>query len=154
MKITIISIGKFENSPHRVVFENYLKRMKWTVELKEFELKNAQNFSVDKLKDEEGKIIMKAIKTGSVVIALDEKGKEFSSQNFAKLIANFSVNGDSHLSFIIGGACGLSAEILTMAQHKISLSQMTFPHLMVRAILLEQLYRAQCIIAGHPYHRE
>ncbi len=154
MKITIISIGKFENSPHRAVFENYLKRMKWDVELREFELKNAKNFSVDKLKEEEGKLILKAIKTGSVVVALDEKGKEFSSQNFAKLLGDYSLHGSSHITFVIGGACGLGVEVLQKAQLKMSFGLMTFPHLMVRAILIEQLYRAQSIIAGHPYHRE
>jgi len=154
MKITIISIGKFENSVHRSVFETYLKRMKWKIELKEFELKNANNLNANQVKENEAELILNAIKAGSVVIALDEKGKEFSSQNFAKLIANFSVNGDSHLTFIIGGANGLAAQILNRANLKISLSLMTFPHLMVRSILLEQLYRAQSIIAGHPYHRE
>jgi 23S rRNA (pseudouridine1915-N3)-methyltransferase len=88
------------------------------------------------------------------LIALDEKGKEFTSQNFAKLIADFSLRGDSNLTFIIGGANGLDAQILNRANLKMSLSLMTFPHLMVRSILLEQLYRAQSIIAGHPYHRE
>ncbi len=154
MKITIISIGKFENSVHRSVFDTYLKRMKWTIELKEFELKNANNLNAIQVKEGEAQLIAKAIKAGSVVIALDEKGKGFSSQNFAKLIADFSVKGDSHLTFIIGGANGLATEILNRANLKISLSLMTFPHLMVRSILLEQLYRAQSIIAGHPYHRE
>ncbi len=154
MKITIISIGKFENSPHRLAFENYLKRMKWDIELRELELKNAHNLSVDKIKEGEGKLIAKAIKSGSVVIALDEKGKEFTSPNFAKLISNFAVQGDSHLTFLIGGANGLAAEIVAVANLKIALGLMTFPHLMVRAMLMEQLYRAQSIIAGHPYHKE
>ncbi len=154
MKITIISIGKFENSPHRLAFENYLKRMKWDIELKELELKNAHNLSVDKIKEGEGKLIAKAIKSGSLVIALDEKGKEFTSQNFAKLIADFAVKGDSHLTFLIGGANGLSSDIVGEAKLKIALGLMTFPHLMVRTMLMEQLYRAQSIIAGHPYHKE
>lgn len=154
MKITIISIGKFENSPHRLAFENYLKRMKWDIELRELELKNAHNLSVDKIKEGEGKLIAKAIKSSSVVIALDEKGKEFSSQNFAKLIADFAVKGDSHLTFLIGGSNGLSSEIIGLANLKIAFGLMTFPHLMVRTMLIEQLYRAQSIIAGHPYHKE
>lgn len=154
MKITIISIGKFDNSPHRLAFENYLKRMKWDVELKEFDLKNAHNLSVDKIKEGEGKLILKAIKSGSLAIILDEKGKEFTSQNFAKLIADFSLHGNSHLTFIIGGANGLSSEVLGKADLKIALGLMTFPHLMVRSMLMEQLYRAQSIIAGHPYHKQ
>ncbi len=154
MKISILSIGKFENSPHKVVFENYLKRLKWKVDLKELELKNAHNFSVEKIKEEEGALILKALKPSSKLIVLDEKGKEFSSRNFSKLISDFGVSGDSDLTFVIGGSDGLCAAVLQKASLKISLGLMTFPHLMVRSILIEQLYRAQTIIDGHPYHRD
>lgn len=154
MRITILSIGKFENSPHFAVFENYLKRLKWKVELKEIELKNSHNMTVEKIKEGEGELILKAVKPGSKLIVLDEHGKQFGSIAFAKMFADFAVNGDSDLTFVIGGSDGLSPEILKKAQLKISLGQMTFPHLMVRSILIEQIYRAQSIIAGHPYHRE
>lgn len=154
MKITIISIGKFENSPQKSVFETYLKRLKWKIELKELELKNSKNLSSDELKKGEGELILKALKPSSKIIALDENGKQFKSRDFAKLISDFAVNGDSDLTFVIGGADGLSQEILKKSSLKISLSLMTFPHLMVRAILMEQLYRASTIIDGHPYHRE
>lgn len=154
MKITIISIGKFENSPHKAVFENYLKRLKWKIELKELELKNAQNFPVEKIKEGEGELILKALKPSSKLILLDEKGQQFSSRNFAKLIADFGIEGNSDLTFVIGGADGLSQELLQKNHLKISFSNMTFPHLMVRAILAEQLYRAATIIGGHPYHRD
>ena len=153
MRITILSIGKFENSPHKIVFENYLKRLKWKVSLRELELKNSQNLSVEKMKEGEGELILKAVKPSSKLIALDERGKEFGSIAFSKIISDFAVAGDSDLTFVIGGSDGLSPEVLKKAQLKISLSKMTFPHLMVRAILIEQLYRSQSIIAGHPYHR-
>ncbi len=154
MKISIISIGKFENSPHKQVFETYIKRLKWKVELKELDLKNSQNFSVPKIKEGEGALILKALKPSSKLIVLDEDGKQFSSVAFAKMISDFAVAGDSDLSFVIGGSDGLSEEVLQKSNLKISFGKMTFPHLMVRAILAEQLYRAQSIIAGHPYHRE
>jgi len=154
MRITILSIGKFENSPHKSVFENYLKRLKWKVELRELELKNAQNMSVDKIKEGEGELILKALKPSSKLIVLDERGKQFGSIAFSKMISDFALAGDSDLTFVIGGSDGLSQEVLKKAGLKISLSTMTFPHLMVRAILIEQIYRAQSIIAGHPYHRE
>ncbi|MBU6339840.1 MAG: 23S rRNA (pseudouridine(1915)-N(3))-methyltransferase RlmH [Rickettsiales bacterium] len=154
MKISIISIGKFENSPHKQVFETYLKRSKWKIELKELELKNAHNLSVEKIKEGEGTLILKALKSGSKLIALDEEGKQFDSISFSKMLADFALRGESDLSFVIGGSDGLSSEVLQKAALKISLGKMTFPHLMVRAILAEQLYRAQTIIAGHPYHRE
>ncbi len=148
-----LSIGKFENSPQKAVFETYLKRIKWKVELKELELKNAQNLSSIELKNREAALILKDLKPQSKLIALDENGKQYSSQNFAKLLSDFAVNGDSNLTFVIGGSDGLGEEILKKAQHKISLSLMTMPHIMVRSFLIEQLYRAQTIIEGHPYHR-
>ena len=154
MKISIISIGKFENSPHKQVFETYIKRLKWKVELKELDLKNSQNFSVPKIKEGERALILKALKPSSKLIVLDEDGKQFSSVAFAKMISDFAVAGDSDLSFVIGGSDGLSEEVLQKSNLKISFGKMTFPHLMVRAILAEQLYRAQSIISGHPYHRE
>jgi 23S rRNA (pseudouridine1915-N3)-methyltransferase len=154
MKISIISIGKFENSPHKQVFETYIKRLKWKVELKELDLKNSQNLSVTKIKEGEGALILKVLKPSSKLIVLDEDGKQFSSVAFAKMISDFAVVGDSNLSFVIGGSDGLSEEVLQKSNLKISFGKMTFPHLMVRAILAEQLYRAQSIIAGHPYHRE
>ena len=154
MRITILSIGKFENSPHKAVFENYLKRLKWKVELRELELKNAQNMSVDKIKEGEGELILKALKPSSKLIVLDERGRQFGSIAFSKMISDFALAGDYDLTFVIGGSDGLSQEVLKKAGLKISLSTMTFPHLMVRAILIEQIYRAQSIVAGHPYHRE
>jgi 23S rRNA (pseudouridine1915-N3)-methyltransferase len=153
MHITILSIGKFENSPHRLVFENYLKRLKWRVELKEFDLKNSQNFSVEKIKTGEGELILKALRPGSKLIALDENARQFKSTDFAKLLADSAVNGSSNISFAIGGSNGLSQEVLNKAALKISFGLMTFPHLMVRALLAEQLYRASTIIDNHPYHK-
>jgi 23S rRNA (pseudouridine1915-N3)-methyltransferase len=154
VRFTILSIGKFENSPHKAVFENYIKRLKWKVELKEFDLKNSTNSSVEKIKEGEGALILKALKPSSKLIALDEKGQQFTSQNFAKLISSFALHGDSDLSFAIGGSNGLSPEVLKQAALKISFGLATFPHLMVRSILAEQLYRASTILAGKPYHKE
>jgi 23S rRNA (pseudouridine1915-N3)-methyltransferase len=154
MRITILSIGKFENSPHREVFETYVKRLKWKVELKEMELKNSQNFSIAEIKKGEGALILKALKPSSKLIALDEKGSQFTSREFAKLISDFALRGSSDLSFVIGGADGLAEEVLAKAALKISFGKMTLPHLMVRSVLMEQLYRASTIISNHPYHRD
>jgi len=154
MRVTILSIGKFENSPHRAVFENYSKRLKWKLELKEMDVKNSNNLSVDEKKREEGELLLKAWKSSSKLIVCDENGKQFKSRDFAKLISEFALRGDSDLTFVIGGSDGLSEEILKKAALKISFGLATLPHLMVRSILVEQLYRAQSITEGHPYHRE
>jgi 23S rRNA (pseudouridine1915-N3)-methyltransferase len=164
MKITIISIGKFENSPHKAVFATYLARMKWKIELLELELKNSRSFSPEKIKEGETNLILKALYPvsknlaskikASKIILLHEQGKYFSSRDFAGLIAGYGLQGDSNLAFVIGGAAGLSAKLLERPYLKISFGAITLPHLMVRTILAEQLYRAQTIIAGHPYHRD
>ena len=154
MKVTIISIGKFENSPHKAVFENYLKRLKWKIELKELELKNSHNMSSEKLKEGEGALILKALKPSSQLIALDENGKQFKSRDFAKLLSDFALQGNSDLTFAIGGSDGLAQEVLKKSSLKISLGLMTLPHLMARSMLMEQLYRASTIIDNHPYHRD
>lgn len=154
MKISIISIGKFENSPHKLVFEEYVKRLQYKIELKELDVKNAHNLSAKEVVKEQGELIINTIKNGSKIIVLDEQGKQFSSVELARKISDFAVGGDSHLSFIIGGSDGLSKEVLDKADLKISFGKMTLPHLMVRSVLVEQLYRAWAINNKHPYHRE
>jgi 23S rRNA (pseudouridine1915-N3)-methyltransferase len=154
MRIRILSIGKFENSPHKTVFDHYLKRLKWKVELKELELRNSDKLSSPERKKGEGELILKTLKPSSKLIICDENGEQFTSQNFAKLISNFALHGSSDLTFVIGGSDGLGEEILQKSKSKIAFGKMTLPHLMVRVILIEQLYRAQTIIEGHPYHRQ
>ena len=154
MRISIISIGKFENSPHKAVFEHYIKRLRWKIDLLELDLKKSNNLSSDKIKEGEGALILKAWRKGSRLIALDEHGKQYDSRSFSKLITDAATYGDSDLTFVIGGSDGIAQAILEKATLKISLGKMVFPHLMVRSMLAEQLYRAQTIAQGHPYHRD
>jgi 23S rRNA (pseudouridine1915-N3)-methyltransferase len=154
MKINILSIGKFENSAHKLVFENYLKRLKWKVELREIDLKNSDKLSILERKKGEGELILKNYKPDSQMIICDENGLQPTSQEFAKMLADFGLQGKSNITFVIGGSDGLSAEILQKAKYKIAFGKITLPHLMVRCVLIEQLYRAQTIIEGHPYHRQ
>jgi 23S rRNA (pseudouridine1915-N3)-methyltransferase len=154
MKITIVSIGSFEGSQYQKIFHDFAKRLKWHISLKEILPKNSTNFSKLQIKENEANLILKAIKPSSKLIALDEKGKQFSSQNFTKIISDFGLKGDSDLTFIIGGAEGLDPKIINNCHLTISLSPLTFPHMMVRIILIEQIYRAYSIINHHPYHRE
>ncbi len=153
MKITILSIGKFDKSPFRELFEYYLKRLKWKVELKEIEFKNTKSYEESKIKHEEGVLLLKNLHNFSKIIILDERGKQFSSLEFSNILANFNVAGDSNIAFVIGGAFGLSDEIKNKANILLSVSKMTLPHLMVRGFLIEQIYRASTIISNHPYHK-
>jgi 23S rRNA (pseudouridine1915-N3)-methyltransferase len=153
MKITILSIGKFRNlDPCKELFLEYQKRLNWKIELKELELKG--NIQGEALKIKEGELLISKVASGSKIIALDEKGKIFSSEEFATVIKNYGNQGNSDLTFIIGGADGLSAQLKQKADLILSFSKMTFPHLMIRSFLIEQIYRANTIISGHPYHRQ
>jgi len=156
VKITIISIGKFsQQDPNRELFLNYQKRLSWKIELKELELKksNLANLQGDVLKNKEGELLLSKVPNSATIIALDEKSKMLTSVEFASTIKHYGNHGNSNLAFIIGGADGLSEEIKQKADLMLSLSKMTFPHLMIRSFLLEQIYRANTIINNHPYHR-
>ena len=101
----------------------------------------------------EGKNILRKIKGGSYVIALDVKGKMLSSEDLAGTLSELSVEGKSDLTFIIGGSLGLSSEVLSRADLRLSFSKMTFPHQMMRVVLLEQIYRAYKINKNEVYHK-
>lgn len=106
------------------------------------------------LKAREGELILAALPSGIPFVALDERGIQWSSRAFAERIAVWRDQGSPELAFAIGGADGLHSAVLDRANVTLSLGSMTWPHLLVRGMLLEQLYRAQQILAGHPYHRE
>ncbi len=153
MKITIISISKFENSHFKTIFQDYQKRLP-NLTLKEIEFKKTKSMPIEKIKEQESNLILKNLNKNSIIISLDENGIQYKSTEFAKLLENYSINGNSNIDFIIGGAFGLSKNILEKSHKIISLGKMTFAHLMVRIMLIEQIYRANSIISGHPYHKE
>jgi 23S rRNA (pseudouridine1915-N3)-methyltransferase len=153
MKLTILAFGDFGRSPEKLIYDDFIKRMKCKIILKELHLKNSKNISSNDLKAREGELILSNIEHGSTLIVLDEKGKEFTSVEFAKLMHNYALNAISNLTFIIGGADGLSSKVIEKANIVLSLSKMTIPHILVRIFLIEQLYRAQSINSNHPYHR-
>ena len=105
-------------------------------------------------KEREGELILKALPAGVPLVALDERGAAWSSRDLAADLARWRDRGCGELAFAIGGAEGLGAAVLQHAEATLSLGPMTWPHLLARGMLLEQLYRAQQILAGHPYHRE
>lgn len=153
MKINILAFGEFGNSAEKKIFDEFVKRIKGKVELKELNIKNSKNFSVEEQKTKEAEIINNNIQKNQIVIALDENGVELSSVEFASSINKFHISGNSSFTFIIGGANGLSKDIIKKSHLVLSLSKMTLPHILVRIFLIEQIYRAQSIIANHPYHR-
>jgi 23S rRNA (pseudouridine1915-N3)-methyltransferase len=118
------------------------------------ELKNASSLSQEQIKTKEGELILKNIKPGDDVILLDERGREFSSMEFAKVLQDKISYTGKDIVFVIGGAYGFAEVVKQRSNSKISLSRMTFSHQMVRAIFVEQLYRAFTIMKGEPYHHE
>ncbi len=118
------------------------------------ELEIRQRLPEPILKEREAGLILKALPPGVPLFALDQRGTSWSSRDLAGQVAHWRDRGPGELAFAIGGAEGLGTAVLEHAQATISLGAMTWPHLLVRGMLLEQLYRAQQILAGHPYHRE
>jgi 23S rRNA (pseudouridine1915-N3)-methyltransferase len=157
MKITLLTVGKTDKDWVRQGIDIYTTRMKHyfpfsIIEIPE--LKNVASLSEDQIKTKEGELILKNIKPTEDVILLDERGREFSSMEFAKLLQDKISYIGKDIVFVIGGAYGFSEAVKQRANSKISLSKMTFSHQMVRAIFVEQLYRAFTIMKGEPYHHE
>lgn len=158
MKITIICVGKIKEKYLKNAIDEYIKRLKRYIKLEIIEIQDEkvpENLSINEenmIKCEEGKKISKHIKDG-FTIALAIEGKQISSENFAQLIQNHMTNGISHINFIIGGSIGLYQNIIDNANYILSFSKMTFPHQLMRVILLEQIYRAERILNNEPYHK-
>lgn len=156
MKIKIITVGKTDEDYLISGIEKYLKRLKHYCAIEYIELppvKNASSLNPEKLKEEEGKLILS--KAGSdQIILLDENGTEFKSVEFSKFLQKKMNSGISEIVFVIGGAFGFSPMIYEKAKDKISLSRMTFSHQMVRLFLVEQVYRGFTILKGEKYHHE
>ncbi len=136
-------------------YDDYAKRIKGDIQLQLLELpmqKRAKNSNAQQLTEKEGKAILDVLKPGERVVALDVLGQELSTEKLATKIKTWQMDG-RHVAIIIGGPDGLSPEVISKADDKLSLSQLTLPHPLVRVLLSEQLYRAWSINHGHPYHR-
>lgn len=159
MKITIIAVGKLKEKYLKQALDEYKKRLSKYCKLDIIEVadeKAPDNMSFaeeEQVKAKEGNKIIKYIKDDSYVIPLAIEGKERSSEELAKHIESLAVGGKSHITFIIGGSLGLSEDILEKANETLSFSKLTFPHQLMRIILLEQIYRSFRIINNQPYHK-
>lgn len=157
MKISLLVVGKTVESYFVAGIEEYSKRLAHYVPFEMLvipELRNTKSLSTDQQKEREADLILKALLPGDYVVLLDERGKEFTSMQFASYLEKKMTNVAKRLVFIIGGPYGFSARIYQTAQEKISLSKMTYSHQMIRLIFTEQLYRAMTILNNEPYHHE
>jgi 23S rRNA (pseudouridine1915-N3)-methyltransferase len=159
MKITILCVGKVKEKYFSDAIAEYGKRLGRYCTLKIIEVadektpENAPEAVGQKIKETEGKRLLAKMDTDAFCIALAIDGKQLSSPGLAKYLSEKMVSGTSHLQFVIGGSLGLSEEVLRKADFKLSFSAMTFPHQLMRVILLEQIYRSFRIINHEPYHK-
>ncbi|MDR2980219.1 MAG: 23S rRNA (pseudouridine(1915)-N(3))-methyltransferase RlmH [Bacteroidales bacterium] len=157
MKITLLYVGKEDADSLDTAIRSYNKKINF---YNSFEsqaipyLKNGKSLSIDEQKKREGELILKKLTPQDMVVLLDERGKTLDSVQFSQCIQQHLNAGVKNLVFIIAGAYGFSSEVYERAQHKLSLSAMTFPHIMTRLIFTEQLYRGFSILKGEPYHHE
>ena len=153
MRFLIVAVGRAKAGPEKALFQLYQRRLQAPFSVQLIEVEEKRPFRGDQLRKREASILQGYVTDGSIVIALDEKGKPISSVEFACKIGDWRDKGIRDLVFIIGGADGLDNSICKSAQYEISFGSQTWPHMLVRGMLAEQLYRAQCILYGHPYHR-
>jgi len=159
IQITVISVGKIKEKYFVSAIEEYEKRLKRYASMNLIELKDEavpDTLSENERRivlEKEGQRIIEKIPHGSYVVALCVEGKQISSEELSEFINNSALSGKSHITFIIGGSLGLSDEVKKKADFKLSFSKMTFPHRLMKVILMEQIYRAFTIIEGKTYHK-
>jgi 23S rRNA (pseudouridine1915-N3)-methyltransferase len=152
MRTHILAIAKWKKGPEQDLFNSYADRLRPKPVLKELDVR--KKLSGLELKQAEAELLLEAIPKGSVVVCLDERGQTMPSREFAAKIQEWMDQGRQDITFIIGGADGLDDSVRNGADLLISFGAMTWPHMLVRPMLAEQLFRAHSILAGHPYHRD
>ncbi|MGN1167622.1 MAG: 23S rRNA (pseudouridine(1915)-N(3))-methyltransferase RlmH [Lachnospiraceae bacterium] len=159
MKITIITVGKIKEKYLKDAIAEYSKRLSKYCKLEIMEVAdektpdNASETMEDVIRSKEAERILKYVKEDAYIITLEIQGKQLTSEEMAEKIEKLGVMGTSHIIFIIGGSIGLGKEVLEKSDYALSFSKMTFPHQLMRVILLEQIYRSYRIISGEPYHK-
>ena len=159
MNITLITVGKIKEEYLVDAIKEYSKRLSKYCKLNIIEVpdektdENASDVANEQVKEKEGQKILKYVKDDAFVVTLEILGKMLTSEELAAKIENITVSGKSHITFIIGGSLGLHKDVSRRADYKLSFSKMTFPHQLMRVILLEQIYRSFRILKNEPYHK-
>ena len=159
MKITIITVGKIKEKYLKDAIAEYSKRLSKYCKLEIVEVAdektpdNASETVENQIRAKEGERILKYEKDDAYIVTLEIKGRQVTSEELADKIDTLGIQGTSHITFIIGGSIGLGEEVLARSDYALSFSKMTFPHQLMRVILLEQIYRSYRIIHGEPYHK-
>jgi 23S rRNA (pseudouridine1915-N3)-methyltransferase len=151
MRLHVIAVGRLKGGPHEALARYYAERIAWPLTLRDVEEKRP--LSASEIREREGALLLAAAPQRATLVALDARGQTLTSEAFADRLQRWRDSGIDDLAFLIGGAEGLADAVRQKAHLVLSLGAMTWPHLLARGMLLEQLYRAQQILAGHPYHR-
>ncbi len=159
MKIDIVTVGKVKEAFYREAIDEFLKRLSKYVKVQCIEVpdeKTPDGASLtmeEQIKQKEGERILKHLKEDAYVITLEIKGKQLDSVSFSQKLETLAIQGKSHIQFVIGGSLGLHQGVMNRSDYALSFSNMTFPHQLMKVVLLEQIYRAYRIISGEPYHK-
>jgi 23S rRNA (pseudouridine1915-N3)-methyltransferase len=151
MRLHVIAVGRLKGGAHEALARYYAERLTWPLAVREVEEKRP--LPAAELREREGGLLLAAVPARAAIVALDARGQPLTSEAFAQRLARWRDDGTADLAFLVGGADGLSDAVRRKAHLILSLGAMTWPHLLARGMLLEQLYRAQQILTGHPYHR-
>ncbi len=150
MRYHLLVIARLRKGPERDLYDDYARRIRIPIDLREFEDKGRADKG---RRGRESDSLLEAIPAGATVVALDERGRDLTSVEFAGRLGRWRDEGGADIAFLIGGADGLDERVRDRADLTLALGRLTWPHLMTRVLLVEQIYRAQEILAGHPYHR-
>jgi 23S rRNA (pseudouridine1915-N3)-methyltransferase len=159
MSTAVIAVGRMKEKPYRQMADEYIKRLSRFGKFEEIELNDLPEPAgsspalEEQLRTREGEAVLQRLKQGDHVIALTIPGKRMSSEELAAHVAELRTRGAGRLVFLVGGSLGLGSNVLARADEELSMGPMTFPHQLARVMLLEQLYRAEKIIAGERYHK-
>ena len=151
MKLTVCAVGRLKSGPERDLLEKYRRRITWALNIVEIE--ERRRLLAAELKRRECALLEQAVPAGCVRVVMDERGKSLTSREFADKLGNWRDQARD-VAFMIGGPGGLDSDLRQSADATISFGAATWPHQLARAMLVEQIYRAQEILAGHPYHRD
>jgi 23S rRNA (pseudouridine1915-N3)-methyltransferase len=157
MKLGLLAVGRLKAGPFLTLFQDYARRISWPISVTEVE--ERRQLAGSERKAREGALLLAEVDAARrklsdpIIVALDEHGEGMSSAAFAARLGDWRDAGRD-IVFVIGGAQGLSETVLNRVDTTLSLGPMTWPHLLVRVLMVEQLFRAQSILSGHPYHRE
>jgi 23S rRNA (pseudouridine1915-N3)-methyltransferase len=151
LELLVLAVGRSRDAPIDALFAEYARRCLWPIRLVELQPRGI--IPPERRKEAEAASLLGAVPAGAAVVALDERGRDLTSDELALQLGAWRDGGRRTVAFLIGGPDGLAESILRAAELRLAFGRMTWPHRLVRVMLAEQLYRAHAILAGHPYHR-